>query len=155
VAAAGGLGLALCCDLVVASARSTFEYAYFKTALCGAESSTFFLPRLVGLRRAMDLALLNPRIDAAAAERIGLASAVFPDASFEADVAALARRLAEGPTRSYAAAKQLMNEAAGVDRLDYHLDRELEQLTRSADSEDFAEGIAAFFEKRPPRFRGR
>jgi len=155
VAAAGGLGLALCCDLVAASARSTFEYAYFKTALCGAESSTFFLPRLVGLRRAMDLALLNPRLDAAAAERIGLVSTVFPDATFEADVAALARRLAEGPTRSYAAAKQLMNEAAGVDRLDYHLDREIEQLVRSADSEDFAEGLAAFFEKRPPRFRGR
>jgi 2-(1,2-epoxy-1,2-dihydrophenyl)acetyl-CoA isomerase len=155
VAAAGGLGLAMCCDLVVASARSTFEYAYFKTGLSGAESSTFMLPRLVGLRRALDMAFLNPRLDAEAARSIGLVSAVFPDATFEADTAALARRLAEGPTGAMAVAKQLMNEAAGVDRIDAHLDRELDNLARVADGKDFAEGLAAFFEKRSPRFGGR
>lgn len=155
VAAAGGMGLAMCCDLVVASERSTFEYAYFKTALTGAESSTFFLPKLVGLRRAMDLALLNPRLSARDAKDLGLVSQVFPDASYEQDLLALARRLSEGPTASYAAAKRLMNEAAGVDRLDFHLDRELEALARSADSADFAEGLTAFFEKRAPKFGGR
>lgn len=155
VAAAGGLGLAMCCDLVLASERSTFEYAYFKTALSGAESSTFFLPKLVGLRRAMDLALLNPRLSAKEAKELGLVSQVFPDASYERELLALARRLAAGPTASYAAAKRLMNEAAGVDRLDFHLDRELEALARSADSDDFAEGLAAFFEKRSPTFQGR
>jgi 2-(1,2-epoxy-1,2-dihydrophenyl)acetyl-CoA isomerase len=154
VAAAGGLGLALCCDLVVASKRSTVEYAYFKTALTGAESSTFFLPKLVGLRRAMDFALLGPRLDADQAHAMGLVSAVYPDEQFDDEVAALARRLAEGPTASYAAAKRLMNEAAGVDRLDVHLDRELEALIKSADSEDFQEGISAFFDKRSPRFSG-
>jgi 2-(1,2-epoxy-1,2-dihydrophenyl)acetyl-CoA isomerase len=154
VAAAGGLGLAMCCDLVIASERSSFEYAYFKTALCGAESSTFFLPKLVGLRRAMELALLNPRLSARQAKEEGLVSEVYPDATYEADVLALARRLSEGPTASYASAKQLMNEAAGVDRLDYHLDRELELLAASADSEDFKEGLCAFFEKRPPKFNG-
>ena len=155
VAAAGGMGLAMCCDLVIASERSSFEYAYFKTALCGAESSTFFLPKLVGLRRAMELALLNPRLTARQAKEQGLVSEVYPDATYEADVLAVARRLSEGPTASYAAAKQLMNEAAGVDRLDYHLDRELELLAASADSEDFKEGITAFFEKRPPKFQGK
>lgn len=155
VAAAGGLGLAMACDLVVASERSTFEYAYFKTALTGAESSTFFLPKLVGLRRALDLAFLNPRLNAREAHALGLVSAVFPDATFEAETMGLARRLADGPTASYAAAKQLMNEAAGVDRLDYHLDRELDALARSADTRDFGEGLAAFFEKRPPKFEGR
>jgi len=155
VAAAGGMGLAMCCDLVVASERSVFEYAYFKTALCGAESSTFFLPKLVGLRRAMDLAFLNPRVTAREGKELGLVSQVTSDSTFEEEVMSLARRLAAGPTASYAAAKRLMNEAAGVDRLDFHLDRELEALAESADSDDFSEGIAAFFEKRSPRFEGR
>lgn len=155
IAAAGGLGLALCCDLVVASERSTFEYAYFKTGLSGAESTTFFLPKLVGLRRASDFALLGPRLDARRAHDLGLVSAVFPDATFADETAALCRRLSAGPTAAYAAAKRLMNESAGVERLDYHLDREIDELARSADSEDFAEGIAAFFEKREPRFGGR
>jgi 2-(1,2-epoxy-1,2-dihydrophenyl)acetyl-CoA isomerase len=155
VAAAGGLGLALSCDLVVASERSAFQYAYFKTGLSGAESTTFFLPRLVGLRRAMDLALLDPRVPAAEAQRIGLVSAVYPDATFAGDVAALAERLAAGPTRAYALAKRSMSEAFGGDRLDVHLDRELEFLVESADSADFAEGLAAFFGKRPPQFGGR
>ena len=153
--AAGGLGLAMACDLVVASERSTFEYAYFKTGLSGAESSTFFLPKLVGLRRAADLALLNPRLSAREAKDMGLVSAVFPDASFDEETAALAARLAAGPTSAMAAAKRLMNEAAGVDRLDHHLDRELDELGRVADGPDFAEGIRAFFEKATPHFEGK
>jgi len=155
IAAAGGLGLAMSCDLVVCSERSSFEWAYAKTALCGAESSTFFLPRLVGFRRAMGMALLNPRLDARAAREWGLVNEVFPDARLDDEVAALARRLAELPTRSIAMTKALMNQAAGVDRLDWHLDQELESLKRSADSADFAEGIDAFFGKRPPRFTGK
>ncbi len=155
VAAAGGLGLAMACDLVVASERSAFEWAYAKTALCGAESSTFFLPRLVGFRRAMGLALLNPRLDARAAREWGLVNEVFPDARFDAEVLALAHRLADLPTRSIAMTKALLNQSAGVDRLDWHLDQELESLARSADSADFAEGIEAFFGKRPPRFQGK
>jgi 2-(1,2-epoxy-1,2-dihydrophenyl)acetyl-CoA isomerase len=152
MAAAGGFGIAMACDLVVASERSTFEYAYFKTGLTGAESSTFFLPRMLGLRRAMDFALLGSRLGAREARELGLVSLVVPDAAWEQEVAALAGRLAAGPAEAYAGAKQLMNEAAGVDRLDVHLDRELEQLARVADGTDFAEGLAAFFSKRPPAF---
>ncbi len=154
VAAAGGLGLAMACDLVVCSDRASFEWAYARTALCGAESSTFFLPRLVGFRRAMGMALLNPRLDAATALAWGLVSEVHPADGFADAVAGIARRLAELPTGSIAMTKALMNQAAGVDRLDWHLDRELESLVRSADSADFAEGIDAFFGKRAPRFRG-
>jgi 2-(1,2-epoxy-1,2-dihydrophenyl)acetyl-CoA isomerase len=153
--AAGGLGLAISCDLVVASERSTFEYAYFKTGLSGAESSTFFLPKLVGLRRAADMALLNPRLSARQAKNIGLISEVFADDAFDDEVTALAQRLARGPTSAIAAAKRLMNEAAGVDRLDHHLDRELDELGRVADGPDFAEGIRAFFDKSTPRFGGK
>jgi 2-(1,2-epoxy-1,2-dihydrophenyl)acetyl-CoA isomerase len=154
VAAAGGLGIAMACDLVIASERATFEWAYGKTALTGAESSTFFLPRLVGLRRALDLAFLNPRVGALAALQMGLVSAVFASDGFDAEVQALARRLAEGPTRSYAVTKALIHQAASCDRLDWHLDRELDELARIADGADFAEGIDAFLNKRPPRFRG-
>jgi 2-(1,2-epoxy-1,2-dihydrophenyl)acetyl-CoA isomerase len=152
VAAAGGFGIAMECDLVLASDRATFEWAYQKTSLTGAESSTFFLPRLIGLRRAMELVLLNPRLDARAALEMGLITAVHPAEGFEGEVRALARRLAEGPTRAHGVAKALLNQAAAVDRLDYHLDRELEHLARIADGRDFAEGLEAFFAKRPPRF---
>jgi 2-(1,2-epoxy-1,2-dihydrophenyl)acetyl-CoA isomerase len=152
MAAAGGFGIAMACDLVLASDRATFEWAYQKTSLTGAESSTFFLPRLIGLRRSMELVLLNPRLDARAALEMGLITAVHPAEAFEDEVRALARKLAEGPTRAYGVAKALLNQAAGVDRLDYHLDRELEHLARIADGRDFAEGLEAFFAKRPPRF---
>lgn len=152
VAAAGGLGLAISCDLVVASDRATFEWAYGKTSLTGAESSTFFLPRLVGLRRAMELAFLNPRLDARTALEWGLITRVVAAASLEADVMEMARRMAAGPAPAFAATKQLLNRAAGVDRIDYHLDQELETLARIANSPDFAEGLAAFFEKRAPVF---
>jgi len=152
MAAAGGLGLALCCDIVVASERATFEWAYGKTSLTGAESSTFFLPRLVGLRRAMELALLNPRLSAATALQWGLVTRVVPTEGFDAAAVELARQVAEGPTPAYAVTKRLLNAAAGMDRLDYHLDQELEHLTRIADTADFAEGLAAFFDKRQPRF---
>jgi 2-(1,2-epoxy-1,2-dihydrophenyl)acetyl-CoA isomerase len=154
VAAAGGFGIAMACDLVVASEHATFEWAYHKTGLTGAESSTFFLPRLVGLRKAMELVLLNPRLTAREAKDAGLITAVFPDATFEADVMALAHRLAAGPTRAYGVAKSLLHQAAGVDQLDAHLDRELEHLARIADTPDFAEGLAAFFDKRAAAFTG-
>ena len=152
MAAAGGLGIAMSCDLVVASDRATFEWAYGKTSLTGAESSTFFLPRLIGLRRAMELVLLNPRLDATAALNWGLINRVFPTTTFDADVLALAQDIAQGPAAAYAVSKRLLNQAATVDRLDFHLDQELDELRRIADSPDFAEGINAFFEKRPPRF---
>lgn len=155
IAAAGGLGLAMACDLVLASDRASFEWAYSKTGLTGAESSTFFLPKLIGLRRSMELVLMNPRIDPERALRIGLINEVYPAAQFDAESMAVARRIAAGPTDAYAVAKRLINEAAGVDRLDYHLDRELESLTRSADSSDFAAGIDAFFSKTQARFKGK
>ena len=155
VAAAGGFGLAMACDLVFASERASFEWAYGKTGLSGAESSTLLLPRLLGFRRAMDLVLRNPRLDAARAHELGLVNEVFPGEGFDARVRAEAERLAEGPTAAFGVAKALLNRAAGLDRLEEHLAQELAELTRIADGEDFAAGIAGFFEKRPARFGGR
>ena len=154
VAAAGGFGLAMCCDLVIASSRATFEWAYGKTALTGAESATFLLPRLIGLRRCMELVLLNPRLTAAQALDYGLITAVHDPAVFEDAVMALAHTIAEGPRHAFAVAKELLNQSAGFDRLDGHLDRELQELSRAADGAEVREGIAAFFDKRAPDFSG-
>jgi 2-(1,2-epoxy-1,2-dihydrophenyl)acetyl-CoA isomerase len=152
VAAAGGFGLAMCCDLVYASDRATFEWAYGKTGLTGAESSTFMLPRLLGFHRAMEVVLLNPKLDAQRAVDLGLANAMFPAAVFEESVIAVAAQLADGPPRAWSVAKGLIGQAAGMDRFDTHLDRELDHLSRIANGEEFAEGLASFFEKRAPRF---
>ena len=153
-AAAGGLGLAMACDLVIASERSSFEWAYGKTGLTGAESTTFFLPRLVGLRKALELAMLGQRLTAREALGVGLITAVVPDDQLEIEARAMAAKVAAGPTEAMGVAKSLMNAAAGVDRLDVHLDRELEELARIADGADFAEGLDAFFAKRAPVFAG-
>ncbi len=155
IAAAGGFGVAMSCDLVFASERASFEWAYGKTGLTGAESSTFFLPRLLGLRRAMELVLLNPRLDAKAALEWGLVNAVFPTEGFDARVLEIAAQIAAGPTRALGIAKGLIHQAAGVDRLDFHLDREIEALSRIADGPDFTEGLDGFLTKRVPQFSGK
>ncbi len=155
VAAAGGLGLALCCDLVLASERAAFEWAYGKTGLSGAESATFFLPRLVGLRGALDLALLSPRLSAREALRRGLVSEVLPADGFDAAVGAHARRPAAAPPRALARLKQLLNRAAGMDALESHLSAELEALVASADDAEFAAGLERFFARRREPGAGR
>jgi 2-(1,2-epoxy-1,2-dihydrophenyl)acetyl-CoA isomerase len=147
MAAAGGLGLALCCDLVLASDGASFEWAYGKTGLSGAESATFLVPRLIGLRGALDLALLNPRLDATTALQRGLVSQVIPAAEFESEVESLAARLAEGPTGAVARMKRLVNRAVGMDALDAHLSAEVDALVESADSAEFAEGLSHFFDR--------
>jgi 2-(1,2-epoxy-1,2-dihydrophenyl)acetyl-CoA isomerase len=152
MAAAGGFGIAMECDLVVASERSAFDWAYHKTGLSGAESSTFFLPQLVGLRKALEFVLLNPRLTAVEARELGLVNRVFATDTFEAETMSLAQGLAAGPVHAYAVAKSLLNQAVGVDRLDFHLDQELQHLARIADGPEFAEGLAAFFERRAPVF---
>lgn len=151
-AAAGGFGIAMSCDLVIASERAWFEWAYLKTGLTGAESSTFFLPRLIGLRKALELVLLNPRLTAREALDWGLINRVVPDDSLDFEALAIAEALAQSPTAAVGVAKDLLNQAAGMERLDVHLDAELTELARIADGPNFAEGLEAFFEKRPPAF---
>jgi 2-(1,2-epoxy-1,2-dihydrophenyl)acetyl-CoA isomerase len=153
IAGAGGFGLAMSCDLVLASERSTFEWAYSRTGLTGAESSTFLLPRLIGLRRALELLLLNPRLDARRALELGLITAVYPRDGFDAEVMTIAQQLADGPTRAFGIAKTLLNQAAGVDRIDHHLEQEIVQLARAADGPEFAEGLRAFLTKERPDFQ--
>ncbi len=151
-AAAGGFGIAMSCDLVLASERAWFEWAYLKTGLTGAESSTFFLPRLVGFHKAMELVLLSPRVSANEALELGLINRVYPSEELDEQALRLARELAEAPTAAVGVAKNLLNRAAGMDRLDVHLDAELDELSRIADGDNFNEGIEAFFSKRAPEF---
>jgi 2-(1,2-epoxy-1,2-dihydrophenyl)acetyl-CoA isomerase len=150
--AAGGLGIAMACDLVVAAERATFEWAYFKTGLTGAESTTFMLPRLIGFHKAMELVLLGDRLTARDARDLGLVNQVVPHEQLDAHALALAHRLAEAPTAAVGVAKRMLNRAAGMDRLDVQLDEELTELARIADGDNFAEGLAAFLERRPPTF---
>lgn len=152
MAAAGGLGIAMACDVVLASERATFEWAYSKTGLTGAESATFMLPRLVGLRRAFELLFLNPRLSAEQAREYGLVTSVHPVEGFEAAVLDTARRLTLGPPNAFAISKELLNQASGMDRLDEHLDRELDALARAANGPEFAEGLRAFLDKRSPAY---
>lgn len=149
-AAAGGLGIAMACDLVIASERATFEWAYFKTGLTGAESTTFMLPRLVGFRKAMELVMIGPKLSATEARDVGLINEVAGDA--DARAVELATQLASAPTTALAIAKRLLNQAVQMDRLESHLSAELAELARVADGANFHEGLAAFFERRSPRF---
>jgi enoyl-CoA hydratase/carnithine racemase len=96
--------------------------------------------------------LLNPRVGAHRAVDLGLATAVLTADAFDAEVLAAARTVADGPTAAFATAKALINQAAGIDRLDHHLAVELQHLIRSADSDEFKEGLQAFFEKRTAVF---
>jgi len=152
VAAAGGFGLAMACDLVLASERARFEWAYARTGLCGAEGLTFLLPRLLGLRRAVEVATLGSPFDARVAHELGLVTAVYPADAFAAAVERLCAQLAALP-RAWAVTKGLLHQAAGMDQLDRHLDSELEHLVRVADGEEFAEGLARFVSARAPRLR--
>ncbi len=152
VAAAGGFGIAMSSDLVYASTDAAFEWAYHDTGLTGAESSTFFLPRLVGFRTAMELMLRSPRLEPAEAKRLGLINDVIDADEFGQEIEEIASDIAEGPTEAYGVAKGLINQSADMDRLNRHLNDERDSLTRIADGRDFEEGLEAFFEKRDPEF---
>ncbi len=153
VAAAGGFGLAMCCDLVYAAEEAWFEWAYFRTGLSGAESTTFFLPRLVGTRKAKELMLLSPKITASEALDFGLVNDIYPQETFEERVRETVEGLAHGPTKAFGLAKQLMAQSV-PGYLEEHLNQELRALVHSADTEDFHKGLQAFLERQKPEFRG-
>jgi len=151
-AAAGfGMSLMMACDLVIAADNAYFSLAY---ALIGASpdgGSTFALPRIVGAKKAMEIALLGERFDATTAERLGLVNRVVPSAALEQETSKLAARLAAGPTAVYGRTKALLNGSLNAS-LETQLQREAEAFAQSAAEPDFAEGIRAFIEKRKPQW---
>ena len=154
--AAGGFGLSLvlAADLAVAAADSIFTMAYCRIGTSPDGSSTWFLPRTVGAKKAMELALLGDRFGAREAERLGIVNRVVSPHRLEEETEALARRLATGPARAYANTKRLLGNS-GHASLGEQLQAEAEMFADCAASADFAEGVAAFVEKRRPTFTGR
>ncbi|KAA0233003.1 MAG: 1,2-epoxyphenylacetyl-CoA isomerase [Acidimicrobiales bacterium] len=152
-AAGAGLGLVSAGDLVVASESARFVMAYTAVGLTPDGSSSWFLPRLVGERRAMELVLTNRVLDAGEALDWGLVTSVVRDGETAEAGAELARSLAAGPMQAFGAAKRLVR-SAWTRGLEPHLAAESEELARAAGRHDAHEGIAAFLEKRPPCFDG-
>jgi 2-(1,2-epoxy-1,2-dihydrophenyl)acetyl-CoA isomerase len=153
-AAGGGLSLALAADLVLAAASARFVVAYTAIGLTPDGSGSWTLPRLVGLRRALELTLTNRPLTAVEALAEGLVTRVVPDDALRQEAGALAAALAAGPTGALGAAKRLVRDALDHD-LEAQLALEARSRAAAAGSDDAAEGIAAFLEKRPARFSGR
>lgn len=154
VAAGGGFGLALLGNVMLMSEEARLEYAYTRIGLTGDGGSTFFLPRLVGLRRATEIALLDRPVEADEAVEMGLATEAVPGEEFDERLDEIAHRLAEGPTKAYSATKRLM--ARSFDRsLEEQLGAETDAMAESTHTDDYARGIEAFFGDEEPEFEGR
>ncbi|MBM3490683.1 MAG: enoyl-CoA hydratase [Alphaproteobacteria bacterium] len=153
-AAGFGVSLAIACDLTIAAADAKFTLAYVRIGASPDGGASYFLPRLVGLKKALEIALLGDDIDAGTAAAHGMVNYVVPGAELPAFTARLARRLANGPTLAYGNVKRLMYSSLDTN-MEAQLQLEAECLTASALGQDFREGVSAFVEKRKPHFQGR
>ncbi|HZH29058.1 MAG TPA: enoyl-CoA hydratase [Azospirillaceae bacterium] len=148
-----GFSLMMACDLAVAAEDAYFTLAYINIGTSPDGGSTFHLPRIVGVRKAMELALLGNRFGAAEAKDLGLVNQVVPSAEVDAAALALAKRLAAGPGLALGRTKRLIN--ASLDNsLEAQLQAEAENFAACTATSDFAEGLTAFLEKRKPAFKG-
>jgi 2-(1,2-epoxy-1,2-dihydrophenyl)acetyl-CoA isomerase len=154
VAAGAGLSLVACCDLAISAEHAKFTSAYTQIGLSPDGSSTYYLSRLLGTRRAMELYLTNRTLSAAEALDWGLVNRVVPGAQLMDEVGKLAAQFAQGPTRAYGGVKKLLLMAPN-DTLESQLEREARQIAELSTSADGIEGVRAFVEKRKPRFTGR
>jgi 2-(1,2-epoxy-1,2-dihydrophenyl)acetyl-CoA isomerase len=148
-----GCSLALCCDLIIASETAYFLLAFVNIGLVPDGGSSLFVPTRVGMARANELAMLGERLGAARALEWGLINRVVPAERLQEETAALAARLAAGPTRSYAGTKRQLNNWL-YSRMAEQLELEAQIQREMAGSDDFLEGAMAFVEKRSARFSG-
>ena len=153
VAAGGGLSLVACCDLAIAADHARFTSAYTQIGLSPDGSSTYYLTRLLGTRRATELYLTNRVLSASDALDWGLVNRVVPGAALLEEAGQLAAQLARGPTRAHGGVKRLMLTAAH-EGLETQMERESRQVAELAMSADSVEGVRAFLDKRAPRFTG-
>jgi 2-(1,2-epoxy-1,2-dihydrophenyl)acetyl-CoA isomerase len=152
--AVAGAGFSLMCaaDLAIAAADTRFTLAYANIGASPDGGSTYFLPRLVGYKKTMELIMLPDRFDAETARQQGLVNWVVPNEKLADETARIAQRLAAGPTRAFAEAKRLVNQS--LDPLDAQMEQELQAFSRCSRGHDLKEGVSAFVEKRKPAFSG-
>lgn len=153
VAAGAGLSFAACCDLAIAADHAEFTSAYTRIGLTPDGSSTFFLNRLLGRRRVMELYMTNRVLSAQEALEWGLINRVVPGAELMAEVTKLANQLANGPTLAYGGIKKLVNMSPN-DTLESQMERETRIIAQMSTTKDAREGISAFIAKRKPKFIG-
>ncbi len=153
-AAGAGFSLALATDLAIASSEAKFTMAYTAAGLSPDGSSSFYLPRLVGTRRAAELMMTNRRLSADEALQWGLVNQVVPPEEVMPTAMALAKQLAAGPTKSYGLVKKLLTQTFN-ESLETQMEIEGRGISDSARTADAKEGIAAFLEKRKPTFTGK
>ncbi|HEX2470743.1 MAG TPA: enoyl-CoA hydratase-related protein [Candidatus Limnocylindrales bacterium] len=154
VAAGAGASLAFACDIRIAAAEARFMLAFGRIGLVPDSGATWFLPRLVGPAKAAELALVGDPVDASEALRLGLVSRVVPGDQLITEARTIADRLADGAPLAMALTKGALERALTID-LDEALEGEAKLQGIAGASADHAEGLAAFREKRPPRFTGR
>lgn len=153
VAAGAGFSFVAASDIAIAAESAMFTSAYTAASLTPDGSSTYFVPRLVGLRRAMELMVTNRRLSAAEALEWGLITRVVPDDELMAHVGELAAQIADGATVAYGRVKELLHHSFGSS-LETQMELEARAIADMTRTRDGAEGIAAFLEKRAPRFEG-
>jgi 2-(1,2-epoxy-1,2-dihydrophenyl)acetyl-CoA isomerase len=153
-AGGGGLGLLYAADIVIAADDARFALGYGALGLTADGGNTWFLPRMVGMRRAQEIFLLNRRLTAQEALTFGLVSRLAPSDAVDAEGAALAATLAAGPTRAYGAIRRMLRQSFETGLSD-QLETEKESIVAASRSDDAQEGIAAFVAKRVPQFHGR
>jgi len=154
VAAGAGANIALACDIVIAAKSASFIQAFCRIGLVPDSGGTFFLPRLVGTARAMGLALTGDKLSAEQAAAWGLIWKCVDDAELGTAADALVAQFAAGPTRGLAAIKESL-QRSGANDLEAQLDLERDMQRALGYGDDYREGVAAFVDKRPPRFSGR
>ena len=153
VAAGAGANIALACDIVVAHEKASFIQAFSLIGLIPDSAGTYFLPRLIGFQKATALAMLGNKISAEEAERLGMIYKFVPLEEFEETVQRIAQKLANMPTKALGLIKQTFNQSL-TNNLEQQLALESKHQIEAAGTEDYAEGVAAFIEKRKPNFKG-
>jgi 2-(1,2-epoxy-1,2-dihydrophenyl)acetyl-CoA isomerase len=153
VASGGGCNLALVCDLIMAGESARFNQAFIKVGLSPDCGGTYILPRVIGWRRATELMMTGDVIGASRALEMGMINAVVPDNELMPQALNLAEKLAQAPTAAIARIKELL-EASATNECEAQLEAERKAQILSGQTKDFQEGVAAFIEKRPPKFIG-